>query len=86
MDRFELDAHGEPVELMRRARLEQALVIGVQSDLLFTIAEQQALVHMLEKAGVPTRFAPLPCIEGHDAFLVDIKTFGGEIGPFLEAT
>ncbi len=85
MDRFELNAHGDPVELMRRARLEQALVIGVQSDLLFTIAEQQALARMLESAGVPTRFVPLPCIEGHDAFLVDIRTFGGEIGPFLNA-
>jgi homoserine O-acetyltransferase/O-succinyltransferase len=83
MDRFELDAHGEPVELMRRAQLEQALVIGVQSDLLFTITEQKALATMLENAGVPTRFVPLPCIEGHDAFLVDIKTFGNQIGPFL---
>ena len=71
---------------MRRAQLEQALVIGVQSDLLFTIAEQQALANMLESAGVPTRFVPLPCIEGHDAFLVDIKTFGNQIGPFLNAT
>jgi homoserine O-acetyltransferase len=86
MDRFELDAHGEPVDLMRRAKLERALVIGVQSDLLFTIAEQQALVHMLEQAGVPTRFAPLPCIEGHDAFLVDIRSFGAEIAPFLNTT
>ncbi|MBS0367165.1 MAG: homoserine O-acetyltransferase [Proteobacteria bacterium] len=83
MDRFELTRHGEPVELMRRARLEQALVIGVQSDLLFSISEQQAIAQMLEKAGVPTRFASLSCIEGHDAFLVDIAAFGGEIGGFL---
>ncbi|MBS0579225.1 MAG: homoserine O-acetyltransferase [Proteobacteria bacterium] len=86
MDRFELDAHGEPVQLMRRARLEQALVIGVQSDLLFTIGEQQALARTLEAAGVPTRFVPLPCIEGHDAFLVDLKTFSAQIGPFLNST
>jgi homoserine O-acetyltransferase len=86
MDRFELDAHGEPVELMRRAQLEQALVIGVQTDLLFTISEQQALADMLEKAGVPTRFAPLPCIEGHDAFLVDLQTFSAQIAPFLNGT
>jgi homoserine O-acetyltransferase/O-succinyltransferase len=86
MDRFELNAHGDPVELMRRAQLEQALVIGVQTDLLFTIAEQQALAQMLESAGVPTRFVPLPCIEGHDAFLVDLKIFGNQIGPFLNAT
>ncbi|HEY1492746.1 MAG TPA: homoserine O-acetyltransferase [Steroidobacteraceae bacterium] len=85
MDRFELAAHGDPVQLMRRAQLEQALVIGVQSDLLFTISEQQALANMLEQAGVPTGFASLPCIEGHDAFLVDVRTFGNHIGPFLNA-
>jgi len=83
MDRFELDKHGEPVAVLRRAQLQAALVIGVQTDLLFSITEQQGLARMLEAAGVATRFAPLACIEGHDAFLVDLKTFGREIGAFL---
>jgi len=86
MDRFELAAHGDPVELFRRARLAAALVIGVQSDLLFSVAEQQQVAGFLVSAGVSTRFAPLPCIEGHDAFLVDLKTFGDEIGTFLNAS
>jgi len=83
MDRFDLAVHGEPVALLRRAKLEQALVIGVQTDLLFSVEEQRAIADALGMAGVPTRFAPLSCIEGHDAFLVDLKTFGGEIAPFL---
>ena len=83
MDRFELSAHGDPVTLFRSAGLERALVIGVQSDLLFSVKEQQAVAESLAAAGVPTRFAPLPCIEGHDAFLVDLETFGREIGAFL---
>jgi homoserine O-acetyltransferase len=83
MDRFDLAAHGEPVALMRRAGLERALVIGVRTDLLFSVEEQRAIAMTLEAAGVPTRFAPLSCIEGHDAFLVDLKTFGAEIGLFL---
>jgi homoserine O-acetyltransferase/O-succinyltransferase len=83
MDRFDLAAHGEPAALLRRAKLEQALVIGVQTDLLFSIEEQRAIAQALEAGGVSTRFAPLSCIEGHDAFLVDLKTFGAEIGPFL---
>jgi homoserine acetyltransferase len=33
---------------------------------------------------VSTRFLPLPCIEGHDAFLVDLETFGRHIGAFLQ--
>ncbi|HEY4750831.1 MAG TPA: homoserine O-acetyltransferase [Steroidobacteraceae bacterium] len=83
MDRFDLAVHGDPVAVFRRAQLERALVIGVQSDLLFSVSEQQAVARFLEAAGTSTRFAPLPCIEGHDAFLVDIKTFGDEIGAFL---
>ena len=83
MDRFDLNRHGDPVALLRRAQLESALVIGVQSDLLFSLQEQQKVADQLSAAGVSTRFSPLDCIEGHDAFLVDLKTFGGEIGGFL---
>jgi homoserine O-acetyltransferase len=83
MDRFDLGAHGEPVSVLRRAGLSTALVIGVQTDMLFSVSEQQAVASALAAAGVVTRFAPLPCIEGHDAFLVDLETFGREIGAFL---
>ena len=86
MDRFDLAVHGDAVELFRRARLAAALVIGVQSDLLFSVSEQRQVAGFLQSAGVATRFAPLPCIEGHDAFLVDLKTFGDEIGTFLNAS
>jgi homoserine acetyltransferase len=51
--------------------------------MLFAIGEQRALAASFTEAGVATRFAPLPCIEGHDSFLIDIKTFGREIGRFL---
>jgi len=84
MDRFDLAAHGEPVAVLRRAGLERALVIGVRTDLLFSVSEQQAVAGFLESAGVATRFAPLACIEGHDAFLVDLAAFGREIRAFLE--
>ena len=83
MDRFDLGAHGDPVAIFRRAALEQALVIGVQTDLLFSVNEQRAVAGFLEAGGVKTRFSPLSCIEGHDAFLVDLETFGREIGSFL---
>jgi homoserine O-acetyltransferase/O-succinyltransferase len=86
MDRFDLARHGEPVALFRRARLEQALVIGVQSDLLFSVSEQQAVAHFIEAAGVATHFIALPCIQGHDSFLIDLETFGREIGGFLRSS
>ncbi|HEY0767492.1 MAG TPA: homoserine O-acetyltransferase, partial [Steroidobacteraceae bacterium] len=86
MDRFDLAAHGEPVSVLRRAALSAALVIGVQSDLLFTLKEQQGIARSLAAAGIATRFAPLPCIEGHDSFLVNLDPFGREIGAFLRGT
>src|SRR6266704_3016519 len=57
MDRFDLAAHGDPVTLLRRAALSAALVIGVQTDLLFSLSEQQAIARNLEAAGIITRFA-----------------------------
>lgn len=83
MDRFDLSRHGDHEEVLRRAQLEQALVIGVESDLLFSIAEQRAVARALDKAGVTTYFRPLNCIEGHDSFLIDIERFGREIRTFL---
>jgi homoserine O-acetyltransferase len=83
MDRFDLSKHGEAETVLRRAQLEQALVIGVESDLLFSIAEQRAVARDLDKAGVTTDFRPLNCIEGHDSFLIDLESFGREIRGFL---
>ena len=83
MDRFDLGKHGELAAVLRRAQLEQAMVIGVESDLLFSIAEQRTVARELERAGVVTYFRPLHCIEGHDSFLIDIERFGREIRSFL---
>jgi homoserine O-acetyltransferase/O-succinyltransferase len=83
MDRFDLSKHGAHVAVLRRAQLEQALVIGVESDLLFSIAEQRAVARDLDEAGVTTYFRPLTCIEGHDSFLIDLERFGREIRSFL---
>ncbi|MDE2261445.1 MAG: homoserine O-acetyltransferase [Gammaproteobacteria bacterium] len=83
MDRFDLGAHGDPAAVLGKAGLEQALVIGVESDLLFSIAEQRAVAQALQAGGAATRFAPLQCIEGHDSFLIDIERFGRELRAFL---
>jgi homoserine O-acetyltransferase len=85
MDRFDLAAHGDPVALFRRAGLAHALVIGVDSDLLFSVNEQRAVAGLLAAAGVATRFVPLGCLQGHDSFLIDLEAFGREIGAFLRS-
>jgi homoserine acetyltransferase len=84
MDRFDLAVHGEPVSVLRRTGLQAGLVIGVASDLLFPLDEQRAIAQALEAAGVPTRFVSLPCLQGHDSFLIDLAAFGREISAFLD--
>jgi homoserine O-acetyltransferase/O-succinyltransferase len=85
MDRFDLAKHGgSNVAALARSGVESALVIGVASDMLFSVAEQRTLADDCTKAGIATQFAPLDCIEGHDSFLIDIKRFTSEIRPFLD--
>jgi homoserine O-acetyltransferase len=84
MDRFDLSAHGgSPTGALKRAAADRALVIGVESDILFTITEQRAVADAFENAGTATEFVPLASLEGHDAFLVDIEPFAAAIGKFL---
>jgi homoserine O-acetyltransferase/O-succinyltransferase len=84
MDRFDLAAHGgSHTAALARSKVEKALVIGVESDMLFTIDEQERLAKSFEQAGAVTSFAPLDCIEGHDSFLIDLERFGNEIRTFL---
>jgi homoserine O-acetyltransferase/O-succinyltransferase len=84
MDRFDLAAHGGSHSVaLARSKVEKALVIGVESDMLFAIDEQQQLAKSFEQAGAVTSFAPLDCIEGHDSFLIDIERFGNEMRAFL---
>jgi homoserine O-acetyltransferase len=84
IDRFDLSAHGgSATTALRSAAAERALVIGVESDILFTINEQRAVADAFEAAGTATDFVPLASLEGHDAFLVDIEPFAAAIGKFL---
>src|SRR4051812_49070100 len=86
MDRFDLAQHGASnVAALKKSLVEQALVIGVESDMLFAIAEQRSLAQDFSNAGVTARFAPLDCIEGHDSFLIDIERFGNEMRSFLRS-
>ncbi len=84
MDLFDLTEHGGSVSAaLKRSALRQALVIGVETDLLFPLASQREIAEGLEQAGVPTQFAVLPSIQGHDSFLVDMERFRPTIGDYL---
>jgi homoserine O-acetyltransferase/O-succinyltransferase len=68
---------------LARIRVERALVIGVSTDILFPLSQQQEIADGLRTAGAEVDFVPLDSPQGHDAFLVDIPRFGAAIAGFL---
>jgi len=64
-------------------RVEKALAIGVHTDILFPLQQQEEIAEGLRAGGADSRFLPLPSPQGHDAFLVDIARFGPAVGDFL---
>ncbi|MCE5232321.1 MAG: homoserine O-acetyltransferase [Mizugakiibacter sp.] len=68
---------------LRRIRIERALVIGVETDILFPLQQQEQIARELQAAGADVDFVALDSPQGHDAFLVDIERFGAAIGAFM---
>jgi homoserine O-acetyltransferase len=64
-------------------RVEKALAIGVHTDILFPLQQQQEIADGLRAGGADSRFLPLESPQGHDAFLVDIGRFGPAVAGFL---
>ncbi|AWV07109.1 homoserine O-acetyltransferase MetX [Marilutibacter maris] len=67
-----------------RAGLEKALAIGVHTDILFPLQQQEEIAEGLRAGGCDARFLPLPSPQGHDAFLVDFERFGPAVAGFLD--
>ena len=87
MDLFDLADHGggSVCEALAYFKVERALIIGVETDLLFPIEQQQELAEGLRGGERKVEFARLPSIQGHDSFLVDMDRFRPVIGDFLRA-
>lgn len=75
--------HGSVLEGLKRIRIEQAMVIGVSTDILFPLQQQEQIAEGLEAAGARVEFVALDSPQGHDAFLVDIEHYSPAIGGFL---
>lgn len=87
-DWFDLAEHapsGGADAALRRINLQSALVIGVETDILFPLPQQQQIADGLRAGGAKVDFVALDSPQGHDAFLVDIPRFGAAIASFLEA-
>ena len=86
MDWFDLGetVGGDVMNGLAQIRLDKALAIGVQTDILFPLQQQQQIADGLRAGGIDTSFVPLESPQGHDAFLVDIKRFGPAVRSFLD--
>ena len=70
-------------EASSHLRLESAMVLGVTTDILFPLEQQEDIARRLEADGVRTRLEVVDSPKGHDAFLVDIPAFGVPIADYL---
>ncbi|HET8899772.1 MAG TPA: alpha/beta fold hydrolase, partial [Rhodanobacteraceae bacterium] len=75
---------GDVERALASIHLEQALVIGVESDILFPLQQQEQIATGLGLGAATVRFVALDSPQGHDAFLVDVERFGVAIKGFLD--
>ncbi len=84
MDLFDVAEHGGSVDAgLARIRAERTLVVGVETDFLFPLDQQQEIASVLRRHGREVRLEVLPSLQGHDSFLVDMERFQPVVGSFL---
>jgi homoserine O-acetyltransferase len=86
MDNFDLADHGggSLAAAFAKLKVRRALVIGVETDMLFPVDQQREIADHLRAAGhAHVEYHAFPSLQGHDAFLVDLARFEPAIGGFL---
>ena len=85
IDWFDIIDYGSSSEeVLGKTGLESALILGVESDILFPIYQQKELAEYLSADSTKVTYKSLNCLQGHDSFLVDIESFSREISCYLE--
>lgn len=84
-DWFDIGEYGRGgvADALARIALQRVLVIGVATDILFPLSQQEEIAEGLRGGGAEVDFVALDSPQGHDAFLVDIVRFGAAIAQFL---
>ncbi|MFD7626616.1 homoserine O-acetyltransferase [Streptomyces sp. NPDC059851] len=85
MDQFDLgdSCGGSAAGALSLMRVEKALVMGAQTDILFPPAQQLEIAEGLAAGGAEVEYVPVETPAGHDAFLVDVDRFGPPVAKFL---
>ena len=89
MDNFDLADHGggSLAAAFAKFGVRRALVIGVETDMLFPVDQQREIADHLRAAGhARVDYHAFPSLQGHDAFLVDVAEQTDLIRGFLAST
>ena len=86
MDWYDLgeSCGGTTLQGLAALRIDKALAIGVRTDILFPLQQQEEIAEGLRAGGCDAAFLPLESPQGHDAFLVDAERFGPAVRGFLD--
>ncbi len=86
MDWFDLSeyAGGDVLAALAGLRVPRARVLGVTTDILFPISQQEEIAEGLRQGGSRAECLAFPSPQGHDAFLVDFARFAPAVAEFLE--
>jgi homoserine O-acetyltransferase len=85
MDWFDLAEHNERlIALSEVSPGKKALVIGVETDMLFPLHQQRCVADLMTESGLDVSFVELPSLQGHDAFLVDRAHFNPVVDKFFK--
>ncbi len=83
-DLFDVADHGASIAAgLANVRARRALIIGVTTDFLFPVYQQQELAELLRGAGREVEYVELDCIQGHDSFLVNMDSFRPVVAEFF---
>ena len=84
MDWFDVAEHGGSVNAgLAKIHSRKTLVIGVETDILFPVTQQEEIFNGIGKAGRNVEFVRLPSIKGHDSFLIDEENFAPAMSKFF---
>ncbi len=73
-----------PAAVFNRCRKQRHLVFSIDSDVCFYPEDQERLVRLLQKSGVPCRHITVHSAKGHDAFLLEPVLFAPYLSYSLE--
>ena len=84
MDLFDVAEHGCSLESgIGLLDIDGALIMGVPSDFLFPLWQQEELAQLIRHAGRHVEYHALESIQGHDSFLVDMDRFRPPVFEYL---